>query len=77
MDIGKLEYAPWLESVLRQIVERGDVTGMIILVAHGDEENEEIEGRFWRMNEEKAIRMLGGALMSYPHEEEGEDEDDE
>lgn len=73
MDIGKLEYAPWLESVLRQTVEQGDVTGLIILAEYGDDD---MRGSFWRINEEKAIRMLGGALMSYPHEEESEDDDE-
>ena len=76
MDIGKLEYAPWLESALRHIAELGSsVTGMIILAEYGDDEDISIS--FWQMNEEKAIRMLGGALMNYPHEEESEDEDDE
>ena len=73
MDIKRQAYAQWLEERVKEIAELGDrVEAMILLV----ENDKSTVASFWRMSEEKAISMLGSALMYYKSAPETEEETD-
>ena len=73
MDIKRQAYAQWLEEKVKEIAELGDrVEAMILLV----ENDKSTTASFWRMSEEKAICILGSALMYYKSAPEMEKETD-
>ena len=67
-DIKSRPWAGWLEDTIAAMNER-DLTGIILLAEHGDEG---ILSAAYHMNENRAIKMMGKALVHYNEAEKDE-----
>ena len=67
-DIKSRPWAEWLEGTIAMMNERGDLTGIILLA----ECDEELLSAGYHMSEDKAIRMMGNALVCYREAEKDE-----
>lgn len=67
-DITSRPWAGWLEGTIAAMNERDDLTGMILLAEH----DEGLLSAAYQMNEDKAIRMMGKALVHYHDTEKNE-----
>ena len=68
-DITSRPWAGWLEDTIAAINEHDDLTGIILLAEYG---NEGILSAAYHMNEDKAIKMMGKALVHYNDTEKDE-----
>ena len=67
-DIKSRPWAEWLEGTIAAMNESGDLTGIILLAEH----DEGLLSAAYQMNENKAIRMMGKALVHYHDAEKNE-----
>lgn len=67
-DITSRSWAGWLEGTIAAMNESGDLTGIILLAEH----DERLLSAAYHMNEDKAIRMMGKALVHYHDTEKNE-----
>lgn len=67
-DIKSRPWAEWLEGTIAAMNER-DLTGIILLAEY---DNEGILSAAYHMNENKAIKMMGKALVHYHDTEKDE-----
>lgn len=64
--IASQPWAAWLGGAIKAMAEIGNVTGIILLVEHGNE----LMDTAYNMDEGKAIKMMGTALVHYHEAEE-------
>ena len=67
-DIKSRPWAEWLEGTIAAMNESGDLTGIILLAEY----DEGLLSAAYHMNEDKAIRMMGKALVHYHDAEKDE-----